>query len=81
MTRPILVSGKGFVNPDFSTSPVQAVRTSLLYVRTGTVFGRNPFGISRLGRIRRQKAAGVRYKAMSLLRLRRTRGEGEHFRF
>lgn len=35
-TKPILVSGEGFVNPDFSTSPVQAVRTSFLYVRTGT---------------------------------------------
>jgi hypothetical protein len=33
---PILVFAKVFVNPDFSTSPVQAVLTRSLYLGTGT---------------------------------------------
>ncbi len=37
---PILVFAKVFVNPDFSTSPVQAVLTRSLYLGTGTsLFG------------------------------------------
>jgi len=32
----ILGSGGGFVNPDFSTSPVQAVLMGFLYQGTGT---------------------------------------------
>lgn len=35
-TSPILDSGEGFVNPDFSTGPVQGVPTRFLYLRTGT---------------------------------------------
>ncbi len=62
---PMLGLEKVFVNPVFSTSPVQAVLRSLLYQRTGTPFGAI---LRNYGRplITQPEAAKIRYNAGQL---------------
>lgn len=63
-TLPMLVLEKVFVNPDFSTSPVQALPTSLLYQGTGTPLRGSFFGLPRLQAPNSQaEAAKIRYNA------------------
>jgi len=58
----MLVLTKVFVNPDFSTSPVQAVLTSFLYQWAGTPAGVVPGKMARPPNIQ-PEGARVRYNA------------------
>lgn len=71
----MLVLAKVFVNPDFSTSPVQVVLSSFLYQWAGTPAGLVPGKVARPPNSQ-PEAANIRYNAGRLERNAKGEAEG-----